>query len=139
MFRVSQNSKEIDFSFSASLRNIDRAAEETKEFLKKAGKENQSFNIILGLREALINAVVHGCRKNSRRVIIYNLRIENDSFFMEVEDEGYGFDWRTYFGKGIPSIQEHGRGVAIMERCFSSMKYNERGNKLLLVLKDTMV
>ena len=139
MFKVSQNSNEIYLSFSAFLRNIDRAAEETKRFLKKAGKENQSFNIILGLREALINAVVHGSRNNSRRVIIYHLRIENDIFFIEVEDEGYGFDWRAYFEKGIPKLHDHGRGLAIMKRYFSAMKYNERGNKLLLVLKDTTI
>lgn len=134
MFKVSQNSNEIDLLFSASLRNIDRAAEETKKFLKKAGTENQSFNIILGLREALINAVVHGSQNNSRKVIIYHLRIENDILFIEVKDEGYGFDWWTYFDKGIPSLHEHGRGLAIMKRYFSAIKYNERGNKLLLVL-----
>ncbi|OEU71873.1 MAG: hypothetical protein BA864_11085 [Desulfuromonadales bacterium C00003093] len=133
MFHISQKLNSIDLSFSATLENIDKAAKETKSFLRKIGIENQDFNIILCLREALTNSVIHGCGKNCQKTVTCNLRIEGDYLIMEVEDNGRGFDWRAWSYKDPLPMNDSGRGLAIMKNYFSIIRYNEKGNRLILI------
>ena len=63
-FQISQNNNRIDLAFSATLSNVDRAADMTKSFLITAGLEKQVFGVLLGLREALNNAVLKGCKRS---------------------------------------------------------------------------
>ena len=133
MFDVSQRLNSIDLSFSATLENIDKAAKETKSFLRKIGIENQCFNFILCMREALTNAVIHGCGKNCQKTVAYNLRIEGDYLIMEVKDNGRGFDWQAWLHKDPLPMNDSGRGLSIMKNYFPIIRYNEKGNRLILI------
>jgi serine/threonine-protein kinase RsbW len=126
--------KTIRLPFSATLANIDKTTREIERFLFKAGIKDtsKSFNIILGVREALNNAVTHGSGKDLNKTVFLSLHMENGVLIMEVEDEGDGFDWKAYMKKAIPSREESGRGLAIMKQFFTSMKYNQKGNKLVI-------
>jgi serine/threonine-protein kinase RsbW len=126
--------KTIRLPFSATLANIDKTAREIELFLSKAGIKDasKSFDIVLGVREALNNAVTHGSRKDFNKTVSLSLRMENGVLVMEVEDEGDGFDWKAYMKKALPSHEESGRGLAIMKQFFTSMKYNQKGNKLVM-------
>jgi anti-sigma regulatory factor (Ser/Thr protein kinase) len=126
---------ELKQSFSATLENVDKAAEKIKQFLIVNGIKEQSFNIVLGMREALINAVTHGNGSNSQKKVTFSLQLEGHNLIMEVEDEGEGFDWNTCLLKTLPSREESGRGLAIMKRTFTSIEYNEKGNRLILEIR----
>jgi serine/threonine-protein kinase RsbW len=89
--------------------------------------------VVLGLREALNNAVIKGCHQNEIKNVNYNLRFETDRLIMEVEDEGEGFDWQRYLGKEPPILAESGRGLPIMEQFFEMIWFNEKGNKVVLI------
>ncbi|MBW2609238.1 MAG: ATP-binding protein [Deltaproteobacteria bacterium] len=123
---------ELKQSFSATLENVDRAAEKIQQFLIKTGIKDRSFNIILGMREALINAVTHGNGSDSKKKVTFRLQMEGHNLIMEVEDEGRGFDWNACLMKPLPSREESGRGLAIMKRTFTSIEFNEKGNRLIL-------
>ena len=98
-FNISQSPKILDLSFSATLENIDKAAQETKRFLSSVRAERHAFDVVLVLREALANAVVDGSRLDDSKIVDYRLRLEGDNLVMEIEDEGEGFDWQDHFGK----------------------------------------
>jgi len=132
VFELVETFDSLSIRLSATLDNIDRAAERTGEFLSSANLEDQAFNIILVMREALTNAVIHGCRNNDRATIMYGLRVGVDDLTMEVEDEGVGFDWRSFWRAKPNPLRETGRGLAIMRRYFTGIRYNEKGNKLTL-------
>lgn len=132
-FRISQNTHRIDLAFSATLANVDRATDTTKAFLVSAGLEKQVFAILLGLREALNNAVVKGCGQNRRKTVVCHLEHQPDRLILKVEDEGHGFDWRRHLGKRPAPTAETGRGLPILERYFETIWFNEKGNKLVLV------
>ena len=132
MFQSSNTSKRLEIVFSAVLENVDRAAEETEKFLIAKGLENISFKIILGMREALVNAIIHGCGKVSRKMIRYDLQLEDDFLTITVEDQGNGFDWMSCLKADLPSMKDSGRGLSIMKKYFSDIKYNEKGNRLVL-------
>ena len=132
VFNVSHNPRSVDLSFSATLENIDKAAEETKRFLRGVHAEKHAFDIVLVLREALANAVVDGSHLDADKTVAYTLRLEDNNLVMEIEDEGEGFDWRSHLGKNPPPNAESGRGLAIMERYCQEVEFNDKGNKLVL-------
>ena len=132
-FDVTQNTNHLAITFSAQLDLVDRAADETKRFLTSIGLHLQCFNVVLGLREALNNAVIRGCHQNEIKNVNYNLRFETDRLILEVEDEGEGFDWQRYLGKEPPILAESGRGLPIMEQFFEMIWFNEKGNKVVLI------
>jgi serine/threonine-protein kinase RsbW len=126
------NSNGIKLAFFATLENVDKAAKEIGKFFTSVGIKRKTFNIILCVREALINAVTHGSGRDDKKNINFELKLEGNNIIIEVEDEGEGFDWRTCLSKGLPSKEESGRGLAIMKKCFAEIKYNEKGNRLTL-------
>ncbi len=123
---------EVVLSFSATLENIDRAADETKRFLAGLDAKGHAFGVVLAVREALANAVVDGSRLDASKTVAYAVRLEGKSIVMEIEDEGDGFDWRSHLGKKPAPDSESGRGVAIMEKYCEEVSYNDRGNKVVL-------
>jgi len=129
--------KILKLPFPATLANVDKTTRKIEKFLTHAGIEDpsQSFNIVLGMREALNNAVTHGSKKDLNKTVCLTLRMEEGILTMEVEDEGDGFDWKVHMEKSLPSREESGRGLAIMKRFFTSMRYNQKGNKLIMKKK----
>lgn len=132
MFDVSEQSRDLHVRMSADLEKIDDACKRVMHFLEKLGLERYDFDLQLLTREALINAVVHGCGSDSRKKIEYFLRLEGKSLIMEVEDEGEGFDWSACLGKEPEATSEGGRGLLIMKNYSTQMAYNSKGNRLFL-------
>ncbi|MBN1850802.1 MAG: ATP-binding protein [Deltaproteobacteria bacterium] len=132
--KVLKTPKTIILPFPATLENVDRTTRKIEQFLSHAGIKDpsQSFDIVLGMREALNNAVTHGSKKDLKKTVCLTLRMKGDVLIMEVEDEGDGFDWKRCMEKGLPFKEESGRGLAIMKRFFTSMRYNRKGNKLIM-------
>ena len=132
VFNISHRADGLDLSFSTTLENVDKAAQETQKFLYKVHAEEHAFDVVLVLREALGNAVLDGNQLDAKKMISCTLRLEGDILIMEIEDEGEGFDWRRHLGKKPPPDAESARGVAIMENYCQDVVFNDRGNKLIL-------
>ena len=131
-FQVSCRSNSLSIKFSACFKHIDQAAEEIKRFLIENGLEHKSFGIILSLREALLNAVIHGSDQKPYKMIQFKFNLTVTGLMMEIEDQGPGFDWRTFLNQKWKSTMESKRGLAIMKFYFSNITYNTKGNKILL-------
>jgi serine/threonine-protein kinase RsbW len=131
-FEVNRTTGKLDVFLSPKLRHIDRAGEETERFLQENGVAVNPFGVLLIMREALTNAVLYGSRHEEDSQIRYSLRCEAGTLTMEVEDDGDGFDWRS-FSQDAPDItSECGRGMAIMKLYSSGFQYNEKGNRLVV-------
>ena len=131
-FNVTQNRTVLDVSFSATLENIDRATQVTKQFLTRVHAERHTFDVVLVLREALTNAVMKGSQLDAEKTVTYTLRLEGHELIMEIEDEGKGFNWQNHFGKKPRPSAEAGRGLAIMTSYCEEVVFNDKGNKLIL-------
>jgi serine/threonine-protein kinase RsbW len=130
--RVLSNNNGIKIILPASLYNIDRAAEEIKKYLEDTDMSRRTFNIVLGIREALLNAVKHGSLDDEKKNVICELRKDRKGLTIRVEDEGEGFEWKKYLLKKISSKEHSGRGIAIMKECFKTVEYSKKGNRLTL-------
>jgi serine/threonine-protein kinase RsbW len=94
------------------------------------GKE---FEIELALREALANAVLHGCKADPNKQIECSVTGDKDhGILIVVRDPGEGFD-----AAKLPSptdeqnlFSEHGRGIFLINRVMDEVKYEHNGSEI---------
>ncbi len=134
MFKIVDKSVGLEILFSAELENIDKIERATKNFLALNVTSEILFNILLLMREALNNAVYHGCELDKTKTVRYALKLKGHSIIMKIEDEGSGFDWYHMIDSGTHSDSAHGRGLAIMKKFSNEMKYNDEGSSLTLTI-----
>jgi serine/threonine-protein kinase RsbW len=95
-----------------------------------AGKE---FQIELALREALANAIVHGCRNDPSKNVEFCVACdESRGLLIVVRDPGPGFDPAS-----IPSpitgqnvFSEHGRGIFLISQLMDEVHFERGGTEI---------
>lgn len=122
----------VMLDLEATLDAVDRAVAEASGALSGALGAREAFGVLLGLREAVTNAVLHGSLLDPSKRVTCEICITGDAIEVAVADQGEGFDWRAC-GGGFPDPTVPGhRGIGIITTYFDEIKYNEKGNKLLL-------
>ena len=99
-------------------------------------KYQHLYLIRLGLHEALVNAVKHGNKFDSSKVIKVKRIITPHWWVWIIQDQGQGMkhDKRKFnLPKKIDSVS--GRGLFIINECFDDVRWSPKGNKLQLALK----
>ncbi len=73
--------------------------------------------------------------KNKKVAIEYSITPEHAAF--KISDDGKGFDHLKLLNKSLDEINEdmtaHGRGISLTQSLFDEIKYNEKGNQVLLI------
>jgi serine/threonine-protein kinase RsbW len=90
----------------------------------------ESLALRHSLHEAAVNAVRHGNAGDPNRQVRICYRFLSNDIFIEVEDEGRGFDRASV---ADPTTDENrvrpgGRGLMMMRHFMNSVEYNDRGN-----------
>jgi anti-sigma regulatory factor (Ser/Thr protein kinase) len=120
-------------------------------------EEDQIVNVAIGLREALVNAIVHGnmgideidAGKRSEEIerrkaeyadkkVKVSIAYSPDTLRIIITDEGKGFDVHQV---SDPTDDDHiqnttGRGVWVMKSFFDSVIHNQKGNEVILSITD---
>ena len=95
-----------------------------------AGKE---FEIEMALREALANAILHGCKADPAKTIECFVSGDKDrGILIVVRDPGTGFDINS-----LPSptadqnlFSDHGRGIYLINKLMDEVKYERDGSEI---------
>lgn len=92
------------------------------------------FGVRLALEEAIVNAIKHGNRMDPDKQVKVVCRVDRDSIFVEIEDEGPGFDPGDV---PDPTAEENlerpcGRGIMLMRAFMNRVEYAGRGNRVIL-------
>jgi anti-anti-sigma factor len=101
----------------------------SRTLLRRANR----FSAELLLREAVTNAVMHGCRADSSKQVRCWVRINRRRLLIAVDDDGAGFDWRARRGKSADLSDCCGRGIEILRKYASRVRYNTRGNAVTIM------
>ena len=99
-------------------------------------KYQHLYLIRLGLHEALVNAVKHGNKLDSSKIIKVKRIITPHWWVWIIQDQGQGMkkDKRKFnLPKKIDSVS--GRGLFIINECFDDVRWSPKGNKLQLALR----
>ncbi len=133
---MKESSKKKEFSVPSDLCEVHRVSSETLSFLKPlALNEGTLFDIRLCLEEALINAMKYGNQLKKELKVRLSVEYDAKEVRLTVEDQGPGFD-----PKKIKDCTErdnilrgHGRGLHLIHRLMDEVKYNSKGNSILMV------
>lgn len=120
--------RRLERRLPATLEAVDLLCAELRCGFLAAVPEAERFAVELLLREALTNAVLHGVRGAPDGEVSCSLRLLNGGIELRVVDSGAGFDWHMQGEGPAPSLAESGRGLEILHRYSSSVRFNPKGN-----------
>ncbi len=133
MYTLTKLENGFSITFSASYEGIDSVCGDVKQLMSENDLKDLCFDVILGVREVLTNAVLHGSKMNSANDVFFLMEVDAKRLRIRVTDSGSGFDWRSMEKKDALPTSSHGRGIKIIEQYFDSYSFNEIGNEIELV------
>ncbi|MGI8567216.1 MAG: ATP-binding protein [Pyrinomonadaceae bacterium] len=95
----------------------------------------ESSNLFIALDEAFVNAVKHGNRGDSSKLVRITAELSSKEARFTIEDEGDGFKVNEIPDPLDPAnlFKASGRGVLLIYNIMDEVAYNERGNSLTMV------
>ena len=118
---------EVPASFTVDFRdNLSSRGEDDNE------KEANLFAAELLMREAVTNAVVHGCGGDRSRHVFCRVRLKGRKLTIVVADNGGGFDWRAAWSRSAGLSDPSGRGIEILRRYSTRVRFNRSGNTVVI-------
>lgn len=95
-------------------------------------------NLFVALDEAFVNAVKHGNRFDTHKLVRIRAEVSKQEARFTIEDEGEGFDVAKVPDPLDPEnlFKASGRGVLFIYNIMDEVMYNERGNRLTMVKKS---
>lgn len=95
------------------------------------GADGNNFEIELALREALVNAIVHGNREDPNKNVHIDCRCTKEGeVSITVVDEGLGFEYDAVADPTSPDnrLLTHGRGIYLMRTLMDEVDFEQRGS-----------
>lgn len=110
--------------------------DQVMSLLREQGAAGEhDFNIELALREALANAVLHGCKSDpNKRVECTVASEEGDGVLIIVRDPGKGFDPLSVSSPLVAEniLADHGRGIFLMNMLMDEVRWERGGTEIHL-------
>jgi len=119
---------------SATLTEVDTACLQIRELIREAvPRQPDRFAIELLAREAIGNAVRHGCKEDGAKRVWVTFRLGRQRALLRVRDEGPGFNWRAE--QALPADDEaaRGRGLPLYSHYAQTCLFGGTGNDVLLI------
>ena len=98
----------------------------------------EQSNLFVALDEAFVNAVKHGNKFDTDKLVKISVEISPKKASFTIEDEGEGFDVESIPDPTNPEnlFKTSGRGVMFIYNIMDEVSYNSRGNRLTMVKKS---
>lgn len=124
-------STSIRLELSSEIKLIDLVHSATEKMAEFAGlDEDEALNVGLAVREAVINAMLHGNRQQSQLPVNICLSVEQGLLRAVITDEGAGFDPARAADptQGENLMRDSGRGLLLMQAFVDRIDFRRRGN-----------
>jgi serine/threonine-protein kinase RsbW len=121
----------IRLRFRSEESRIPAAVDQVMRFVRMSGCElGQEIEVELALREALINAVVHGNRRDPDKWVSVRCGCDpDDGVSIIVRDEGRGFD---------PALVPRGVGLLVMRSYMDEVAFEKGGTEVHIRKSPTL-
>jgi serine/threonine-protein kinase RsbW len=125
-------------TISSDLEGLKECLELTWDVQRKIDLDSdKSFALQTVLLEAVNNAITHGNKHNRDLRAVITIKVNEEEIFIEVEDEGDGFDLDK-----IPSpiendniCLENGRGIFFIRKLSNSFNTVGKGNIVNIIIQ----
>jgi len=131
--------EKIEFEFPSAISLMHSILDYLMKRVEKVGVINpESSNLFIALDEAFVNAVKHGNKYDTSKIVRVSAEVSPTEARFTIEDEGEGFDVNAIPDPRNPEnlFKASGRGVLFIYNIMDEVKYNERGNRLTMIKKS---
>lgn len=139
--------KLLDFEIPSDIKNVCSVVRKVIQYLGNTCgimDECALFELKVVLNELVSNAIRHGNKGDCSKIVKISAGVtENGYIFLQIEDEGEGYDYH-YLHEMNPNAHntidicdmlESGRGILIVKNLCDKIKFNQKGNKVIILKK----
>jgi serine/threonine-protein kinase RsbW len=122
----------------STLSTVETVEAKTNEYAQKAGfDEDTASQISMVSREAAVNAVLHGNKKDPNKQVHATFTLTSENLTIQVADEGEGFDPSSVPDPLSPEglLRPSGRGIFLMRAIMDEVHFRQlsHGAEITLV------
>ena len=126
----------VERSFDSTLDSVDSAEELVSGLAGRAGFNDEDLlKIGMAVREAMVNAVVHGNRYSAHKKVRFALSYEAGRLTVKISDEGEGFDVDHLPDPLSPDnlLRSSGRGIFLIRSFLDEVEIRRSRRAIKLV------
>src|ERR1700750_181740 len=133
-----QQGSRITYTLESSLESVNKVEQAAEQMAKKAGiEEDEIFRVAMAVREAAVNAVLHGNSYDPDKRITASFENTGDSLVIRIADQGKGLDPDTLPDPLAPEnlLRGSGRGIFLIRSFMDEVHFRQLhpGTELTLV------
>ena len=103
-------------------------------------EETHYGEILIAMTEAVNNAIVHGNKLDTNKMVDVQVQVDGTELQFRIEDEGPGFDYENIPDPTSPENIEkpNGRGVFLMRQLADQCTFEELGRVAILTFENAI-
>ena len=126
------------FTLASSIESVDKVEQTAEQFAARAGfDEDTGSNIAMAVREAAVNAVLHGNAYNPAKQITATFEANSDALIVRITDQGPGLDPDAVPDPLAPEniLRGSGRGIFLIKAFMDEVHFRQLhpGTELTLI------
>lgn len=130
--------KRASYTLASTLESVNRAETIAAETAAKAGfSEDDQSNIAMAVREATVNAVLHGNAYDPQKRVLVVYEKTSDALVITIQDEGKGLDPLELPDPLAPEnlMKGSGRGIFLIKAFMDEVKFRntQPGTEITLI------
>ena len=118
----------VSYTLDSTLESVNTAEETAMKMASKAGfPDDESHQIAMSVREAAVNAVLHGNAYDPQKKMRMSIEQTNDSFIVSIADEGKGLK-----PEDVPDplqqeniLKQSGRGIFLIKSFMDEVRIRQ--------------
>jgi serine/threonine-protein kinase RsbW len=124
--RHAMNATRVSYTLESTLASVNKAEQAVTEIAAKSGfDEDECGRIAMAVREATVNAVLHGNRYDPNKRVTVSFETIPDTLTITVRDEGDGLDARLIPDPLAPEnlLKQSGRGIFLIRAFMDEVRF----------------
>jgi serine/threonine-protein kinase RsbW len=130
--------KQVSYTLDSTLETVNSAEETASRFAAEAGfSEDEIMSIAMAVREATVNAVLHGNAYDPAKKVTLGLERTPSDLVVTVRDQGRGLDPNSIPDPLAPEnlLKQSGRGIFLMRSLMDEVRISpsDTGTEIKLI------
>jgi serine/threonine-protein kinase RsbW len=128
----------VSLTLASTIESVDTVERTAQDFAERAGFDADTIpNIVMAVREAAINAVLHGNAYDPAKQVTASFETNSDSLIVRIADQGPGFDPANVPDPLAPEniLRGSGRGIFLIRAFMDEVHFRQLhpGSELTLI------
>jgi serine/threonine-protein kinase RsbW len=128
----------VSMTLDSSLISVDKVERTAEDFAARAGFDEDTVpNIVMAVREAAVNAILHGNAYDTAKQITASFETTADALIVRIADQGPGLDPETLPDPLAPEniLRGSGRGIFLIRAFMDEVHFRKLhpGTELTLI------